>query len=206
MDRSAHATMLLRPTITPVSLQLWSAWGVNILGCSCSTVQVRTARWTNVKTNTKPSKSKSDYMKSLAKVIQDVIPVSTFDKDQVNHALDTLKELKESTPKTGWRGGTTSAVHHQAHLRQWWQPSSWWQSSSWWQAPKLGWTDDCSLSQSQCQGVSLTGNGDSLASDGRCKHNTKTAHASHSLARDFFSRGLKTWVIESTGIVVSRKN
>ena len=38
--------------------------------------------------------------------------------------------------------------------------------------------------QSQCQGVSLAGNGGSLVSDGRCKHCTKPTHTSHSRTRD----------------------
>ena len=38
------------------------------------------------------------------------------------------------------------------------------------------------------QGFSLTGNGDSLASDGRCKHYTNSKHTSHFRKRDF-SRG-----------------
>ena len=43
--------------------------------------------------------------------------------------------------------------------------------------------------ESQSQGVSLTGNGDSLVSDGWCQHHTKPTHTSHSRTRDFFSRG-----------------
>ena len=35
------------------------------------------------------------------------------------------------------------------------------------------------------QGVSLTGNGDSLVSDGVCKHHTKPTHTSYSRTRDF---------------------
>ena len=91
----AHATMRSRPKITPVSLQRQSATDVKMLRCLYSTVQVRTARWTNVKTTTKPSKSKSHHTKRLAKVTQDSIPVNNFDNDQVNHSLGTMKELRE---------------------------------------------------------------------------------------------------------------
>ena len=42
---------------------------------------------------------------------------------------------------------------------------------------------------SQLQGVSLTGNGDSLESDGECKHNTKPKHIKHFRTPEFFSRG-----------------
>ena len=57
------------------------------------------ARWTNVKTSSKPSNSKRDYLKSLAKVTQDSILVSE---------LGTMKELKESIPKLD--GDGTSAA------------------------------------------------------------------------------------------------
>ena len=53
--------------------------------------------------------------------------------------------------------------------------------------------------------VSLTGNDDSFVRDGRCKHYTKPTHTSHSRTRDFFFAWLKTSVIESIEIVVSRK-
>ena len=48
---------------------------------------------------------------------------------------------------------------------------------------ELGWTVIFFLSQ--CEGVSLTGNGDSFVSDGVCKHCTKPTHTSHSRTRDF---------------------
>ena len=41
---TAHATMRLQMKITPFSLQRESAWDVKILGCSCSTVHVRSIR------------------------------------------------------------------------------------------------------------------------------------------------------------------
>ena len=112
----AHATMRLRPKITPKSLQRQSASDVKMLGCLCSTFQVRTARWTNVKTTTKPSKSKSEFSKRLAKVTQDSNPVSKFDNDQVNHSLNTMKELKELSPELDEDG--IFLQPHQAHLRR----------------------------------------------------------------------------------------
>ena len=42
---------------------------------------------------------------------------------------------------------------------------------------------------SQLQGVSLTGNGDSLVSDGECKHYTNPTHTYHFRTREFFSCG-----------------
>ena len=41
------------------------------------------------------------YVKSLAKLTQDFIPVSKFDSDQVNRSLGTMKGLSVSIPKTG---------------------------------------------------------------------------------------------------------
>ena len=58
--------------------------------------------------------------------------------------------------------------------------------------------------QLKSQDVSLAGNGESLVSDGRCKHYTKPTHTSHSRTRDLFSRGSRLESIES-GIVVSHK-
>ena len=67
-----------------------------------------------------------------------------------------------------------------------WKWSSWWQSSEkWWQVSS--WDEHGFFFQSQCQGVSLTGNGDSLVSHCRCKHYTTPTRASHSRTR-FFSR------------------
>ena len=58
----------------------------------------------------------SDFSKSLAKVIQDSIPVNKFDNDQVNHSLGTVKELIESTPKLDGNGILLQP--HQARLRR----------------------------------------------------------------------------------------
>ena len=96
----------------------------------------------------------------MATPIQDFIPGSKFDNDQLNHSLGTMKALSVSTQRRA--GGGTTRSHHQAPL------------------PRDGnrlrggnllhgrrhqdrVSDDCfSLSQ----GVSLAGNGDSRLSDG----------------------------------------
>ena len=67
-----------------------------------------------MKTTAKPSKSKSDYTKSLEKVTQDTIPVSKFDNDQVNLSLGTVKDLNESTRKLDGNGILLQP--HQARL------------------------------------------------------------------------------------------
>ena len=67
-----------------------------------------------MKTTAKPSKSKSDYTKSLEKVTQDTIPVSKFDNDKVNFSPGTVKDLKESTRKLDGNGILLQP--HQARL------------------------------------------------------------------------------------------
>ena len=57
-----------------------------------------------------------------------------------------------------------------------------------------------------CQGVSFTGNGDSLASDGVCKHYTKRTFSSHSRTRDFFSRGSRLESSSQQEAFVSHKS
>ena len=73
------------------------------------------ARRTNVKTTTKPSKSKSDHTKSLAKITRDSIPVGKFDNDQVNDSPGTVEDLHESTRKLDGNGILLQP--HQARLR-----------------------------------------------------------------------------------------
>ena len=129
-------------------------------------VFVLTARWTNVvKTTTKPSKSKSDNTKSMVKVRQDVIPVN---KLVTTRWTIRLAQWSESTPKLD--GGGTSRIHQQALLPQ--------------DGNRLrggillhGHRHQIGVNEFfQFQGVSLTSNGDSLESDGRCKHYTKPTH------------------------------
>ena len=125
---------------------------------------------------------------------QDSIPVSKFDNDQVNHLHGTMKEMKEPTPETGWRWYFFNSLIKLIFdvLEIIWKMVA---------GVELGWT--VFFFSSQCQRVELTSSGDSLVSDEGCKHYTKPTHTSHSRTRDFFLAWLKTWVIESTGIVVS---
>ena len=111
---TAHALMRLRPKITPFSLRRPSAPDVKTLKPLCSTAQVRTAPWTSEKMTKKPKEFKSDYIKSLARLRQDFIPVSKFDSDQVNHSLGTMKALSVSTQRRA--GGGTTRTHQPALL------------------------------------------------------------------------------------------
>ena len=106
--------MRLRLKITLVSLGRQSAPDVRTLGSLCSTVQVRTAPCSNGKLTKKPKESKNDFLKSLAKLTQDSIPVSKFDSDQVNHSLGAMKALSVSTQRLA--GGVKLGIHQQALL------------------------------------------------------------------------------------------
>ena len=125
---TAHATMRSRPKITSTSLQRQSASDVKILGCLCSNVQVRTARRTIVKTTTKPSKSKIDFLEILAMVSQDSIPASSQSfawHDEGTERVDL---------RTGWRWSLSTASSSSS--------STWWISSEkWWQA--WSWDEQC---------------------------------------------------------------
>ena len=96
----------------------------------------------------------------MATPIQDFIPGSKFDNDQLNLSLGTMKALSVSTQRRA--GGGTTRSHHQAPLPR--------------DGQRLrggnllhvhrhtdGLSDNCFA---HSQGVSLTGNGDSLISDG----------------------------------------
>ena len=81
-------------------------------------------------------------------------------------------------PKTGWRYDTKPSSSSSSSE---WQPSSWWQSSAW--SEKSRSSERHFIGTKNC--VPLTGNGDSLVSDGRCKHCTQPTHTPHSRTRDF---------------------
>ena len=81
-------------------------------------------------------------------------------------------------PKAGWWWDDTKPSKSSSSSE--WQRSSWWQSSSWSSTSRWG----KRLFFRKCQGVSLTGNVDSFASDGGCQHYTKLAHTSHSRTGD----------------------
>ena len=130
--------------------------------------------WVHVLNSSGPN---NDDTKNLATLTQDFVPMSKFDSDQVNHSLGKMKDLSESTPKLD--GDGTLLQPHQAHRRRGNHLKNGCRRG-------IGMNSACSFS-SQCQGVSLTGNGDSFVSDGWCKHNTKPTQTSQSRTR-YFSR------------------
>ena len=174
---NTHAWMQLRPKIIPKSPQLQSVSDVNMLGCLCSTVPVRAARWTNVKTTTKPSKSKSDHMKSLVKVTQDFIPVSNFNNDQVNQSPGTMKELSVSTQRLA---GVRRGGRHQVGMNS---------DFSFNPRVKVFRLQAMAIPLKATEGVTTTPNPRTLRTP---------THV-------IFLAWLKTWAIESTRIVVSHK-
>ena len=101
-------------------------------------------------------------------------------------------------PKTDWKWYDTQPAASSSSLG--WQPSSSLQSSSWSQT--LKWDERSFFTK---QGVSLTGNGDSLVSDGVCQHFTQPTHTSPARTVDFFSFGSR---LKSSSQVscVSHKN
>ena len=145
---------------------------VKILGYLWSTVQVRTAPPNNGKITTKPSKSKNDYMKSLAKQTQDSIPVSKFDSERVNHG--TMKELIDSTPKLD--GDGVLLQPHQAHLRR---GGNHLKNC----IKQVGMKSDFFFKVFRLQAMAIP------LQATVCKHCTKPPRTSHSRTRDFFSRG-----------------
>ena len=112
---TAHVRMRLRPKMTPKSLQRQSATDVTILGYKCSTAQVRTAPWINGKIPTKPSKSKNDNMKSLAKLTQDSFQWASSTATRSTSRL-AMKHLNESTRRL--TGDGAPRIHQQALLLQ----------------------------------------------------------------------------------------
>ena len=182
MDRRTLRTpwMRSRSKITPTSLRRQSAPDVKILWSFCSAAQVRTAPWISEKMTKKPKELKNDFIKSLEKMTQDFIPVSKFDSDQVNHSPGTMKALSVSTHRQAG-GGTTRTLQPALPPRD----GNRLRGGNLLHGHRHQVRVNDNLSQSQ--GASLTGNGDSLVSDGVCKQDTKPTHTSHSRTR-YFSR------------------
>ena len=112
---------------------------------------------------------RTTFLRSLAKLTQDSIPASKFDKRPGQPFAWHDEGSERVDPKTGWRWYTSNPPASSSSSG--WQPSSWWQASSWDEQWFFFW--------SKCQGVSFAGNGASVASDGMCTHYTKPTHTSH---------------------------
>ena len=136
-------------------------------------------RW---KTTPRPSRLKIVCTENLEEQYQEYIPANKYGKERINRSQDSVKESNELTRKLDGNGSFLPSSSS-----SWWQSTDqWWQVSSWDEQffffffnPKL-------------QGVSLTGNGDSFVTDGRCKHYTIPAYIPHFRTREF-SRVAQDW-------------
>ena len=126
-----------------------------------------------------------------AKLATDVIPESKFECDQANHLLGATTQRQA--------GNGTTLSHKQALLHR---------NGNRLRGGSLlhGHRHQYGVSDIFCanQGVSLTGNGESIVSDGRCKHYSQPTHTSHARTRAFFSLGqgsrLESWIQDSLSL------
>ena len=103
--------------------------------------------------------------------------VNKYDNEQISRSLGSAKDLNVLTQRLA--GSGTHRIHQQVHLHRGGNHHT--------DGGRHGFrmNSEFFFEKKQLQAVSLSGNGDSLVSDGVCKHYTNPTHMSHCSTREF---------------------